>query len=57
MAITEITTASRAPTQGYTPMGPLHLPANTDQAHHHSRNTQGNSTNQPPPLPQIKTGL
>jgi hypothetical protein len=55
--VTEITTAPRAPTRGYTPMDLVHLLANTGQAHHHSRNTQGNSTSQPPPLPHIKTGL
>ena len=37
-------------------MGPLHLPANTGQAYHHSRNAQGNTTSRPPPLPQIETG-
>jgi hypothetical protein len=42
---TEITIAPNVPTRGYTPMGPLHHPANTDQVHHHSRNAQGNTTN------------
>jgi hypothetical protein len=32
-AITKITTKPSEPTRGYTPMGPLHLPTNTNQVH------------------------
>jgi hypothetical protein len=38
-------------------MGPPQLPANTDQAHHHSRNAKGNTTMRPTPLPQVEMGL
>jgi hypothetical protein len=31
-------------------MGPLHLPAHTDQVPHHNRNSQGNITSRSPPL-------
>jgi hypothetical protein len=34
-------------------MAPLHLPTNTDQAHPHNRNAQGNTTSRPPPLPHV----
>jgi hypothetical protein len=53
----EITTALGMPTQGYTSMGPLHLPANAEQAHHHNRNGQGNTAYRPPPLPQSEIDL
>jgi hypothetical protein len=36
--------------QHRTPMGPLHLPAHTDQVSHHNRNSQGNITSRSPPL-------
>jgi hypothetical protein len=54
--VAEITTTLSVPSRGYSPMGALHLHANTDQAHHHSRKAQGN-TNRLPPLPHAEMSL